>query len=272
MNLIRCTLNLLVGSIVVLTLSGTAVAQVKPSEVPPAEAKPCEAASYPNPSRRAECYEANRVIKTYYLAHVTQQNDANEILIALRNVLDMGAKLYLVASENAIVVAAPPDQQEIAQKIIGDLDRTKKIYRLTFTLTESDAGKRINVQHLSMVVEAGQRTTLKHGSKVPVITSIYNPNGEFPQNRFEYLDIGMNFDATLDDLAGGGLRLKSKVEQSSVADEHMPGPLAPQPVIRQTVREGVSTLTPGKPLTLGTLDVAGTTRHIDIQIVAEPAS
>jgi hypothetical protein len=34
----------------------------------------------------------------------------------------------------------------------------------------------------------------------------------------------------------------------------------------------VSTITPGKPLTLGTLDVAGTTRHIDIQIVAEPAS
>jgi hypothetical protein len=45
-----------------------------------------------------------------------------------------------------------------------------------------------------------------------------------------------------------------------------------EPVIRQTVLEGTSAMKAGKPLTLGSLDVEGTTRHIDIEVVAEPIS
>lgn len=64
-------------------------------------------------------------VQTFYLTNVSQQNDANEILVALRNLLDPTVKIYLVNSQNAIVVRATPDQLLLAEKLINDLDRTR---------------------------------------------------------------------------------------------------------------------------------------------------
>lgn len=65
-----------------------------------------------------------------------------------------------------------------------------------------------------------------------------------------------------------GLQLRSKVEQSSMADEKS-GIGAQDPVIRQSRLEGVSTLAPGKPMVLGSLDIPGTTQHEEIEVVSE---
>jgi general secretion pathway protein D len=64
-------------------------------------------------------------VQTFYLTNVSQQADANEIMVAIRNMLDTGVKIYLVASQNALVMRASPDELILAEKIINDLDRTK---------------------------------------------------------------------------------------------------------------------------------------------------
>jgi general secretion pathway protein D len=64
-------------------------------------------------------------VQTFYLTNAAQQNDANEILVALRNLLDPSVKIYLVASQNAIVLRATPDELILAEKLINDLDRTR---------------------------------------------------------------------------------------------------------------------------------------------------
>lgn len=64
-------------------------------------------------------------VQTFYLTNAAQQNDANEILVTLRNVLDPSIKIYLVNSQNAIIVRATTDQLILAEKIINDLDRTR---------------------------------------------------------------------------------------------------------------------------------------------------
>ena len=64
-------------------------------------------------------------VQTFYLTNIAQQNDANEIQVALRNLLDPTVKIYLVASQNAIVLRATPDQLILAEKLINDLDRTR---------------------------------------------------------------------------------------------------------------------------------------------------
>jgi general secretion pathway protein D len=69
--------------------------------------------------------EGEQAVQVFYLTNVSQQNDANEILIALRNLMPQQVKLYLIASQNAIVVRASPDELVLAEKIINDLDRTK---------------------------------------------------------------------------------------------------------------------------------------------------
>ena len=257
------TLHVLAGGLLALTLTGSAIAQS--NEAKPAESKPAE-----HPSSTPRPPDSDFVVKTYHLSNVSQQNDANEILVALRNMLQPWVKMYLVASENSVLIDAPPDQQALAQKIIADLDRPRETYRLTFTFADSDNGKRVGIQHISMIVAAGQRTVLKQGDKIPVATGTYGKGSDPMQTQFQYLDIGMNLDATLEDTPNG-LQLKSKVEQSSLGE---PSTIAgiQEPVIRQTDIEGTSKLSPGKPLTLGSIDVTGTTRHIDIEVVAEPMS
>ena len=67
----------------------------------------------------------DQAVQTFYLTNVSQQNDANEIMVAMRNLLDPTVKIYLVPSQNAIVVRATPDQLVLAEKLINDLDRTR---------------------------------------------------------------------------------------------------------------------------------------------------
>ncbi len=68
----------------------------------------------------------DQAVQTFYLTNVSQQNDANEVLVALRNLLDPAStKLYLVNSQNAIVVRATPSELILAEKLINDLDRTR---------------------------------------------------------------------------------------------------------------------------------------------------
>src|SRR3981189_2117930 len=76
-----------------------------------------------------------RPFQTFYLANVSAQNDANEITVALRNLLPADVKVFLVPSQNAITMRGTPDELALAQKVISDLDRPKKTYRLSFTTT-----------------------------------------------------------------------------------------------------------------------------------------
>lgn len=64
-------------------------------------------------------------VQTFFLTNAAAQADANEIVTALRNVLAPEDKVYLVASQNAIVMRAPPEHLVLAEKLLNDLDRTK---------------------------------------------------------------------------------------------------------------------------------------------------
>jgi general secretion pathway protein D len=64
-------------------------------------------------------------VQVFYLTNVSQQNDANEIMVAIRNLLDPGLKIYLVAAQNALIIRATPDELILAEKLINDLDRTR---------------------------------------------------------------------------------------------------------------------------------------------------
>jgi hypothetical protein len=151
--------------------------------------------------------------------------------------------------------------------MLNDLDRVQRTYRLTYTITEIDGGKRVGTQHYAMVVVSGQRTTLKQGSKVPVITGTTSAAGSGMESHFTYLDVGISLDASLEESATG-VKLSTKAEQSSVS-EVRPVAQVQDPVVRQTVLMGVAILTPGKPVVLGSLDIPDSTRRMDLEVVME---
>jgi hypothetical protein len=200
--------------------------------------------------------------ETFYLTNLTQENDANYLVSDLRNMLPT-AKVMYVPSQSAISIRASAEDIALAKKILSDLDKTKKIYRLTYTMTEKDSGKTIGVQHFSIIVASGSMSVLKQGSRVPIVTNTSTAGS----NEVTYLDLGQEIQASLDGYLDG-VRLRTKVVQSSIAEERS-SVGAPDPIIRQTTLEGTSTLVQGKSLVLGSLDVPGSTRQQEVVVVAE---
>lgn len=237
----------------------TAAAQTPTEPAKPATQQPGLAPCKPLPP------SGPTITRTFFLKSTTQQQDATEILTAVRNILDPRTKITLVYSQNALIIDGSTDQIEKAEKLIYELDRRHQTYRLTYTLIDFDGTKRIGDQHYSMILVPGQRTTLKQGNKVPVVTAT-DKNSAIQPTQFTYIDIGMSFDATLDD-ASNNIRLRTKVEQSNAIEASSNGQ---NPVLRQAIYEGSITLTPGKPLTIGSLDTAGTARRTEIQATVEP--
>ncbi|HEX4154064.1 MAG TPA: hypothetical protein VHY48_00495 [Acidobacteriaceae bacterium] len=157
----------------------------------------------------------------------------------------------------------------------GAAQTAPKSYRLVWTITDVDNGKTVGTQHYSMMVFTGLQTSMKMGSKIPVATGTYNGSSkDGMETQFQYLDVGLNINASVFDVSPGmassRLRLTSKIEQSSAAveDERTIAGVR-EPVVRQAVLEGSSLITPGKPLLLGSLDVPGSTHHLDVEVELE---
>ncbi len=257
-----------------LALSPIAYAQAAPATPKPAADSAAAKPSTEAPSSRVlRCADpSNFTERTFYLTNATQQMEQNEIVTALRNMLDSCDKVYLVFDQSAIIMNAPTDQIAFAQKLINDLDRPKKNYRLTYTVSEMDGSKQIGAQHFTMILTSGQDTVLKLGSKIPIATGAYSGGGGAAnagmQTSFTYIDVGMNFAATLTEM-GEYAMLKSDVAQTS-AQEKTTIEGVQEPIVRQAEVKGESVLTPGKPVVLGSMDMPGSTSRTDIEVVMQP--
>jgi type II secretory pathway component GspD/PulD (secretin) len=200
--------------------------------------------------------------QTFFLKNITERNDLNDIMTDLRNVINR-AKIYSVASQNAITMHASAEDLQAAQKLIAEIDRPKKVYRITYTITESDSGKKTGVEHYSLIVASDNKSVFKQGNRIPIVTGSFDKDNSGANTQIQYLDVGMNIEAYV-----SGVGLHTKIEQSSVADEKSNVGIQ-DPLVRQTMLEGTSTFTSGKAIPLGSIDIPGTTRHQDIDVVAE---
>jgi len=181
--------------------------------------------------------------ETFVLANSSQQNDLNDMQTDLRNMLPR------------------------AKMMIAELDRAKKVYHVTYTIKELDGGKAAGSQSVSLVAVSGERAQLKEGTKVPIVTGSLDSESSKSSTQVQYIDVGTNIDMTLDSFQDG-VRLKTKIEESAVADEKsVVG--AQDPIIRQTWLEAIVSVTPGKPLALGAVDLPGTNKRFEIEVVAE---
>ncbi len=84
-------------------------------------------------------------VQTFYLSNTSQPNDGNEILTGLRLLLDPSVKLYLVPSQNAIVMRATTDQLLLAQKLIADFDRARAEVVVDVAILEVNRDKMRNL-------------------------------------------------------------------------------------------------------------------------------
>src|SRR5262249_15490030 len=102
-------------------------------------------------TKTAESKNTPRIVGTIYLKNVTAQRDLNDVQTALRNMLPVAA-MYTVATQNAIAIRATPDDIETAKKLIAEFDRPRKAYRVTYTVTDMENGKRMGARHVAVIV------------------------------------------------------------------------------------------------------------------------
>jgi hypothetical protein len=149
-----------------------------------------------------------------------------------------------------------PDQRDAQRRVTGP-------YRLTYTLTEMDGTKRVGSQRYAIVLDAGLDVPpafLKLGSKIPLQTGEFQTSP--PQTQFTYIDVGLNISASLRSFANG-LELRTHIVQSAI-DTQQPPPK--DPVIRQTDFQSAVLLNENKPITIGNVDMPGTTHVLQIQV------
>ena len=241
----KTSLSILAGFTLALVITSIACAQA-----PPAESNPPDNKHVP---------QTAEVIR---LTHVTTQRGLNDIQTALRNMLPR-AGMYAVPTQNAISIRGTQEEIDAAKRLIAELDRPETAYRVNYTFTDTENGKSAGVQHLTVLVVSGEKSTVKQGSRVPIITGMYERETAAQSTQVQYLDVGLNIEASLD-----GDRLRSKLEQSSVSDEKS-GIGVQDPIVSQTMLEATSDLKAGKTFLLGSLDIPGTSRHREIEASAE---
>jgi type II secretory pathway component GspD/PulD (secretin) len=221
------------------------------------EQKPSAAKTFPPPESTV----------TVYLKYTGPQQVATDLQNAVRNMVGSRTRVYYDSSVDAILLQGSADDLTLAQKIIADLDRPRKVYRLEYTIEMMDGTKRVSAQHYALVAILDQRATLKLGNRVPVVTGKMDADTDRASSQVQYMDVGLSISATLYG-SEDGLTLQTKVEQSSLAEEK--SGLGPQdPALHQAILENASTITLGKVLTLGSMDVPGGTQRIEVEVVAE---
>lgn len=242
-----------------ITLAFVILAPQADAQTNPASSQPCEARPAPPPP-------APETVQTVFLSNITGQSDLNDISTDLRNILPR-AKIFPMQSQNAITLRATEEDLATAQKLVAALDLPRKVYRLTYTITDFEGGKRTGSQHFVILAVAVERTIFKQGSRVPIVIGAPDMQTAAQSSEIQYLDVGVSIEATVSG-SPENLMLRSKIEQSSLGGEKS-AVVAPDPVVRQTVLQGSTELTEKKPLILGSLDIPGTTRHQEIEVVAE---
>jgi general secretion pathway protein D len=77
----------------------------------------------PNTQTKRKDLDQN-VIKTFYLTNAASQTEFQDIANTLRTILDI-TRVQPIAAENALIVRGTPDQVALAEKIVGDLDKSR---------------------------------------------------------------------------------------------------------------------------------------------------
>jgi general secretion pathway protein D len=73
-----------------------------------------------NPAKRKELEQS--VLKTFYLTNLSAPTELQDVVNAIRSVLDV-QRVQQLLSQNAVVVRGTPDQITLAQKLVEDLDK-----------------------------------------------------------------------------------------------------------------------------------------------------
>jgi type II secretory pathway component GspD/PulD (secretin) len=86
---------------------------------------------------------------------------------------------------------------------------------LVFSRYQGDK-KISSVPHTLWVTANDQRTSLRMGTQVPIVNTVFSKDGEKPQSSYSYRDVGTNIDCNASSGPDGTYKLTLTIQDSSV--------------------------------------------------------
>lgn len=146
-----------------------------------------------------------------------------------------------------------PASEDNKTKTERPITKAVHAYRVDFSISELQDGKRINSRHYSMDLNSGPWSQIKIGTRVPVSQA---------QGMFQYIDLGTSIDCEVDE-QGEDLALDVRSDFSNISnpeEQH-----SAQPIIRQIKINGRTLTAPGKPVVIGAVDDPSSTRQFQLE-------
>ena len=156
------------------------------------------AADTPNKRREIE----QSVIKTFYLGNVSTPTDLQDVVNAIRTILEV-QRIQQIPSQNAIVVRGTPDQMVLAQKMIDDIDKAKPevVVDVIVAQVRRDKVRDIGLlppQNATVALQGATTTTPATGGTTPP-TPTTTPGGTLNFNDLQHLN-STNYAVSIDPL------------------------------------------------------------------------
>jgi hypothetical protein len=158
-------------------------------------------------------------------------------------------------------VGKAPGQKAPSAKAAPETDRVTHSYRLDFSVSEVEDGKKINSRQYSLNLNAGDANEVKIGTRVPF---------EQAQGQYTYIDVGTNIWCRLRDHAditslSNEVALNVRSEISNFAVPEQQGQSV-RPMLRQLKIDASTVAVPGKPVVVGSVDDPGSKRQFQLEV------
>jgi hypothetical protein len=204
--------------------------------------------------------------ETIHLNNIMQKNALDEMENCLRTILPK-MTIDSLPSQQTLSVRGSVEDIEMAKKIIGEFDRPRAAYRLTFTMSGADGGKSAEAQTFSLVADPGEKTEFKQERQEPIVGGRYDTSPSTRNNQVQDHDVRLSVEVTVDGF-DDRLRLRTKLERSTTSEEK-PDVRTEEPIVKLAVLERATTLALGKEQMLGSIDMLGNGDKLLVSVVAE---
>jgi len=166
----------------------------------------------------------------------------------------------LITTLLAVEARRAPAQESAAVKPAPETAEPGHAYRLDFTVSEIEDGKKINSRQYSMNMY-GDANEIKIGTRVPV---------ELKNNEVQYMDVGTNIWCRLRDRRdvtwlGNDVMLNVRSEISNFAVPEQQGQ-STRPILRQLKIDASTIATVGKSIVLGVVDDPNSKRQFQLEV------
>ena len=171
----------------------------------------------------------------------------------------LGAGILLMALTLGLGITRA--QESAAAKPTPETSEPGHAYRLDFSVSEIEDGKKINSRQYSMNMGSGGQNEIKIGTRVPVEPK----NGEF-----QYIDVGTNIWCRLRDRGdvtwlANDVMLNVRSEISNFAVPEQQGQNM-RPIIRQLKIDAGTIAVLGKPMVVGIVDDPNSKRQFQLEV------